>query len=1451
MSGILCIAPISQAALTVGVSSPMHKVMIAGQHKGWPFEPYEGTFASTYSLALARAEHEAFQVVVIPDQNVTNASVTVSSLQPTSGQGAFNGQVSVWLVGHVKGAAQPRSDLYIEYPPYLVNYNLTDSGGWWPDPLLTFKNTCNINAGDRVAFWVNVATTNTTPPGDYTATVTVSAAGQTPVTLSLNVRVWNFTLPARSSLPTAFSMDSLWQASWIYGGSWSGTIQNQYYQMQQAHRMSVTEIYNAAPKSPGWFTPWLNLNNAFCLSKVPTQSASGLATLYNYFISLGRLNETYVYGYDEAPSDKFQEMYTTFSGIHSDYPGLRTMTTAYDSSFGTSPTTSFLRDVVDIWVPGTVTYNRTAAQALRAEGKDMWWYVAEYPRHPTGANWLLEYPFIEARLLMGAMTFKYNPGGFLYYAVTNYGHGLYAAGLMSKNGLIESGPYTNWDARTLYSEKYNGFTDADGCLYYPGPVNVGPLPSIRSQNIRDGLEDYEYLVLLKDIAGKLGRCPSTPEVDAYVQSARALLAVPAEVVAGLSTSAYTRDPAVLYGYRQQLAEAIVQGQALLLVMPVPPDSDGDGVGDSCDNCPNVHNPDQANTDGDSLGDACDADIDGDGILNAQDNCPYVHNLSQLDSDGDGIGNACDNCPDVNNPDQLDSDGDGRGNRCDKCPSVYDPDQLDSDGDGVGDLCDNCPTVHNPDQADDDEDTIGDLCDPDPLGGRRLDERFDGMLTGDKKIGSWNLSSMQARWPLTYTYAGSTGGTFATNTGLEPGGGAMNTTKTSYRMTANLEPNMSGTYGEGNVGIGTGKVLFGTDDKPLTLEFTVDFRGETYGSRSNFYVELSLDAEQAPRQGMTSEDPDLGNGDQGPWRADRVHNVLAIGSFTAVNRDPVAALSAGTMGAACYFDGLRWHYSKQMYDLDGNPVSLWKSSFGGLTTFKMIIRSHTVTIQLTNPDDTPTVRGPHTVPRVYTGGFNRVSLTMGNPLSDAARYSFVDNISVRNGLILDPTQTGACCLPDQTCSEILSVSCATAGGSYQGDGTSCDSNPCAPPVLVVNAGPDKEINLGGRAILEGMVSGGTPPYFIEWSPAEGLDNPEALQPTASPAVTTTYTLTVTDAMSVQAADTVLVNVTDPGIPADMDGDGDVDQADFGLFQVCISGSSVPQTEPACRGAKLDDDDDVDADDVSLFTRCVSGAGVPGDRQCAGPFPPAITLHPISQSIAAGESVVFTVQAAGSAPLSYQWQKDLVNLNNGGHYSGANTSTLSITNADGNDAADYRCVVTNAHGSATSNAATLKVTSVSPSEGCFTNNDLETFISGVAAGWTSAGSSASYSASTDAYSGSYSQEIKWTSAGAKMSVIYQQVWLKVGVPYTIRAYFRMNDTSRVNGLIRVDYNGGTDPNIYDLSTSAPRLEWGSKSLTFTRTTGSDGWATVFVGGYGSLVHSNDWCRIDLITPACAAN
>jgi hypothetical protein len=126
----------------------------------------------------------------------------------------------------------------------------------------------------------------------------------------------------------------------------------------------------------------------------------------------------------------------------------------------------------------------------------------------------------------------------------------------------------------------------------------------------------------------------------------------------------------------------------------------DGVGDACDDCPTVYDPDQADADADGIGEACD-------------DCPGVPNASQADADADGIGDACDAC--------TDTDHDGLGdpgfaqNTCpaDNCPTVSNGSQVDTDLDGAGDACDDCPTIYNPTQADADVDGIGDACDGAP------------------------------------------------------------------------------------------------------------------------------------------------------------------------------------------------------------------------------------------------------------------------------------------------------------------------------------------------------------------------------------------------------------------------------------------------------------------------------------------------------------------------------------------------------------------------------------------------------------------------------------------------------------------------------------------------------------------------------------------------------------------
>ena len=93
---------------------------------------------------------------------------------------------------------------------------------------------------------------------------------------------------------------------------------------------------------------------------------------------------------------------------------------------------------------------------------------------------------------------------------------------------------------------------------------------------------------------------------------------------------------------------------------------------------------------------------------------------------------------------------------------------------------------------------------------------------------------------------------------------------------------------------------------------------------------------------------------------------------------------------------------------------------------------------------------------------------------------------------------------------------------------------------------------------------------------------------------------------------------------------------------------------------------------------------------------IAPHIISQpSSTSGCTATFNISATGAAPLTYQWQENngggFTNISNGGVYSGATTTTLSISGATPSmNGYLYRCVVTDSYGNpATSSSATLTV------------------------------------------------------------------------------------------------------------------------------------------------------------------
>ena len=525
------LAMFPHADFAVGLANPMQQIMIQGY-------AFEGWFDGHYHLKLARNEHEGFQVVVMPfHEDLQDVSVSVSPLAGIAGGEALRGKTKVSLVGHVDVDDNTR---------YKVEHH-----GWWPDPLLDFQRSCDVRAGDHVAFWIDVATQADTKPGDYRGQITVAAKGCRSIEIDLNVRVWDFRLPDGTHLPNAFTYNE-GPVGHFYPDRWGKEMRHKYYDLILDHRLNIDHLYRKNPPdidvleyARGKGQNAFNIGAAFRHDKQGREQEE----LNRYLSELkkkGLFPYAYVYGFDEVKPEKFAEIREVFGQVHRRYPGLETMTTAIDRSYGKE---TGLRDAVDIWVPLTDWYDLDEARKLRAEGKRVWWYICVVPEHPY-ANWFIEYPAIEARLLMGAMSFKYEVDGFLYYMINLW---------TGNHRPIASGPYTEWDPGSLVNERKDYTANGDGSLICPGPD--GPLATIRLENIRDGLEDYEYLYLLAELAEKIRKLPADPNRQAYLERVAELLDVPPSVVRNLIE--YTRETKALYGFREQLAKAILEGGRLL------------------------------------------------------------------------------------------------------------------------------------------------------------------------------------------------------------------------------------------------------------------------------------------------------------------------------------------------------------------------------------------------------------------------------------------------------------------------------------------------------------------------------------------------------------------------------------------------------------------------------------------------------------------------------------------------------------------------------------------------------------------------------------------------------------------------------------------------------------------------------------------------------------------------
>ena len=144
-----------------------------------------------------------------------------------------------------------------------------------------------------------------------------------------------------------------------------------------------------------------------------------------------------------------------------------------------------------------------------------------------------------------------------------------------------------------------------------------------------------------------------------------------------------------------------------------------------------------------------------------------------------------------------------------------------------------------------------------------------------------------------------------------------------------------------------------------------------------------------------------------------------------------------------------------------------------------------------------------------------------------------------------------------------------------------------------------------------------------------------------------------------------------------------------------------------------------DEVSLYNRALTAAEISSiytagaNGKCKASVAPTIVTQPSNQVLVVGGSAVFSVTAAGTAPLGYQWYKDAFKLTNSATVNGATNAGLALSNLQLTDIGNYSVVVSNNLGTITSAPASLN-TGVPPANDNFASAQAISGASGSVTG-----------------------------------------------------------------------------------------------------------------------------------------
>lgn len=528
---LLCLALLAAgvpARAEAGRPPQVHVWVVDSLTKVFPdAPPGEATSAS---LDACPGEWESFQVVLRSEGGLPPLSLSASDLRSLEGRSLPAGCVDLFLEHFVP----------IEHP----SGNAVAEPREWPDALLPMRiiRRAEVTPGRSLAFWVTVRVPPNARPGRYHGTLTLSAGERRLAEVPFSLRVWGLLLPAANhqGALAALYLDNVREylnkhyregRPPLAGGTreWQA-LKERYWRFLLDYRICPYDL-PVPVESPGagaflrderlarFRAPWLG------------EDAEQFGRQMEALRRHGALARGVYYQFDEPRMEQYPQVRALAERVRAVEPSLRRLLTLFPTPDLEGAVEVWCPDIGDTFGPGYLDHE--ILQQRRAAGEETWWYTMCVPRYPY-PTWLVDDDATAHRVFCW-MQALYGITGFVYSQV----HG--------------------WSDDPYRDVSSFAGSNGDGLLIYPGDPfgSPEPFPSIRLQVIRDALEDYECLRLLREGTLDALRTLGTPDAEALAQGVVA--AYCRRLVA--SERAFSRRPEDYALARRDLLEEILSCRA--------------------------------------------------------------------------------------------------------------------------------------------------------------------------------------------------------------------------------------------------------------------------------------------------------------------------------------------------------------------------------------------------------------------------------------------------------------------------------------------------------------------------------------------------------------------------------------------------------------------------------------------------------------------------------------------------------------------------------------------------------------------------------------------------------------------------------------------------------------------------------------------------------------------------